>query len=314
ATEDDHEQARALGQRHEFNMNRPEVHDVLRGWRAIADSYEHDPILLGETWVPDLTALMRFYGDGTDELHLALSVPFVFAELGVEMRAIVEEEEAAIPEQAWPTWTGSNHDAGRFATRWCDGDDRKIRAALVMLLMLRGTPVLYYGDEIGMPEVPVTRDRIRDPVGIRGWPDEPGRDRTRTPMPWTGEPTGGFTRPGVEPWLPAGDASSRNVADQRDDHGSVLRLTRDLISLRRARTELKVGSYSTIEAPEGIWAWRRGDGTVVALNHTSSSVDMPVGQGDVLLSTRRDRDGARIADRVRLEAWEALVMSQQPAG
>ncbi|MGZ8650659.1 MAG: DUF3459 domain-containing protein, partial [Actinomycetota bacterium] len=113
---------------------------------------------------------------------------------------------------------------------------------------------------------------------------------------------------------PAGDASSRNVADQRDDPGSVLRLTRDLISLRRARSDLSVGSYSTIEAPEGIWAWRRGDGTVVALNHTSSSVDMPVGQGDVLLSTRRDRDGARIADRVRLEAWEALVMSQQPAG
>ena len=88
-------------------MNRPEVHDVLRRWRAIADTYEHGPILLGETWVPDLTALMRFYGNGSDELHLALNVPFVFAELGPQMRAIVEQEEAAIPEKAWPTWTGS---------------------------------------------------------------------------------------------------------------------------------------------------------------------------------------------------------------
>ena len=196
ATPDDDELARALGQRQEFSMNRPEVHDVLRRWRAIADAYEHDPILLGETWVPDISALMRFYGDGTDELHLALNVPFVFAELGTQMRAIVEQEEAVIPDRAWPTWTGSNHDAGRFATRWCGGDDRKIRAALVMLLTLRGTPILYYGDEIGMPEVAVARDRIRDPVGVRGWPDDPGRDRARTPMPWTGEPGGGFTRSG----------------------------------------------------------------------------------------------------------------------
>jgi alpha-glucosidase len=314
STLDDDEHARVLGQRHEFNLNRPEVHDVLRRWRAIAESYEHEPILLGETWVPDLKTLMRFYGDGTDELHLALNVPFVFAELGSEMRSIVEQEETAIPGEAWPTWTGSNHDAGRFATRWCDGEDEKIKAALVMLLTLRGTPILYYGDEIGMSDVSVTRERIRDPVGIRGWPESPGRDRARTPMPWTGEPAGGFTPPGVEPWLPGGDTSSRNVAGQRDDPGSVLRLTRDLISLRRARTDLRVGRYAAIETPAGIWAWKRGDRTFVALNHTRSPVDMSAGGGEVLLSTRRARKGERIADRIRVEPWEALVVSQQPEG
>ncbi len=314
ATVDDDDRSRALGQRHEFNMNRPEVHDILRRWRAIADTYDHDPILLGETWVPDLTALMRFYGDGSDELHLALNVPFVLAELGPQMRAIVGQEEAAIPGPAWPTWTGSNHDAGRFPTRWCEGDDRRIRAALMVLLTLRGTPVLYYGDEVGMPEVQVSRDRIRDPVGIRGWPDDPGRDRARTPMPWTNDPPGGFTRPGVDPWLPAGGQTSPNVAGQRDDPGSVLRFTRDLISLRRARADLRVGSYTAIDAPEGIWAWRRGDLTVVAMNHTTSAVEMPIGEGEVLLSTRRDREGARLADRLRLEPWEAQVISQQPAG
>jgi alpha-glucosidase len=312
ATRDDDARARALGQRHVFNLNRPEVHDVLRRWRAIADRYEHEPILVGETWVPDLKTLMSFYGDGTDELHLALNVPFIFAELGAGMRAIVEQEEAAIPTEAWPTWTGSNHDAGRFATRWCDGDDRKIRAALVVLLTLRGTPILYYGDEIGMPEVEVTRDRIRDPVGIRGWPDDPGRDRARTPMAWTGGPSGGFTSPGVEPWLPAGDPSSRNVADQRDDPASVLRFARDLISLRRARADLSVGSYSTIQAPDAIWAWRRENETIVALNHTASAVEMPASGGEVLMSTRRGREGERIADRLRLEPWEALIMSLQP--
>jgi alpha-glucosidase len=314
ATPEDDPLSLALGQRQMYNMNRPEVHDVIKRWRAIADTYEHEPVLLGETWVPDLTTLMRFYGDGTDELNLALNVPFVFAELGSEMRTIVEHEEAAIPAEAWPTWTGSNHDAGRFATRWCDGDDRKIRAALVMLLTLRGTPVLYYGDEIGMPEVAVSRDRIKDPVGIRGWPDDPGRDRARTPMPWTGVPTGGFTRPGVEPWLPAGDTSSLNVVDQRHDPGSTLRLTRDLISLRRARTDLRIGGYATIDAPEGIWSWRRGGQTIVALNHTGAPVDVTAGEGEVLLSTRREREGELIVDRVRLEPWEALVMSLQPAG
>jgi alpha-glucosidase len=312
ATPDDAADVRALGQRHEFNLNRPEVHEVLRRWRAIADAYVHEPILVGETWVQDIQTLMRFYGDGNDELHLALNVPFIFAELGSEMRAIVEQEEAAIPEGAWPTWTGSNHDAGRFATRWCGGDDRKIRAAIVIVLTLRGTPILYYGDEIGMSDVPVPRDRIKDPVGIRGWPDDPGRDRARTPMPWTSEAGGGFTAPGVEPWLPSGDVPTGNVADQRDDPGSVLTLVRDLIWLRRDRDDLSVGRYAAIEAPAGIWAWRRGQGTCVLVNHTASSVDMPVDAGEVLLGTRREREGERVVGRLSLEPWEALVIAQQP--
>ena len=311
ATADDHPQARALGQLHEFNMNRPEVHDLLRRWRVIANGYAHEPILFGETWVPDLRALMSFYGDGTDELHLALNVPFVFATLGPEMRAIVEEQEAAIPDPGWPTWTGSNHDAGRFPTRWCGDDEPKVRAAIVMLLTLRGTPVLYYGDEIGMAEVAVPRTKIEDPVGIRGWPDEPGRDPGRTPMPWSDAPNGGFTRPGVEPWLPLGDVSTCNVAGQQDDAGSVLHLTRDLIALRRDTDDLAHGSYATVEAPDGVWAWRRGSGTLVALNHTDSVVEMAVGDGVVLLSTGRDRDGDRVAGPVRLEPWEALVIAQQ---
>lgn len=276
--------------------------------------HEHEPILIGETWVSDLASLMRFYGDGTDELHLALNVPFVFAKLGAEMRGIVELEEAVILAEAWPTWTGSNHDAGRFPTRWCDGDEQKVRAAIVMLLTLRGTPILYYGDEIGMPNVSVTRDRLKDPIGIRGWPEDPGRDQGRTPMPWTDQPNGGFTRPGVEPWLPTGDPSSHNVADQRDDPTSVLRLTQSLISLRRARPDLRIGGYSTIETPEGIWAWRRGDHTVVAVNHTAAPIEIVVGEGEVLVSTRRGCEGERIAGPVRLHSWEALVVSQQPAG
>jgi alpha-glucosidase len=310
AVEGDDALTRALGQRQEFNMNRPEVHDVIRRWRTIADGYPHEPILVGETWVADLTRLMRFYGDGTDELHLALNVPFVFAAFGDEMRLIVEQEEAAIPADAWPTWTGSNHDAARFPTRWCDGDDGKVRAALVMLLTLRGTPILYYGDEIGMPDTAVPQDRLKDPVGLRGWPVDPGRDRARTPMPWTDAPNGGFTIPHVEPWLPMGD-TSRNVEGQRDDPTSVLTLTRRLIELRRARRSLQDAAYRAIPTPAGIWGWARGDDTLVMVNHSDGPVVVTVGAGSILLSTHAGRGDERIDEQVRLAPWEALVIDQR---
>jgi alpha-glucosidase len=311
ATVDDDLRIQALGQRSVYNLNRPEVHDILRRWRTIADSYDPAPILVGETWVPDLEALMRFYGSGTDELHLALNVPFVFAELGARTREVVAATEAGLPPSAWPTWTASNHDAGRFPTRWCGGDERKIRAALVVLLALRGTPILYYGDEIGMAEVDVPHDRLRDPVGLLGWPEEPGRDRARTPMPWNDGPAGGFTRAGVEPWLPAGSPASCNVADQREEPGSALHLCRDLIALRRSSPDLRSGAYAALDTQEGVWAWRRGDRTVVALNASDQPSDLPFGGGEVLIGTRRERDGQPTGDRVRMEPWEALVLSEQ---
>jgi alpha-glucosidase len=176
-----------------------------------------------------------------------------------------------------------------------------------MLLTLRGTPLLYYGDEIGLEEVAVPRDRLLDPVGRRGWPDEPGRDGARTPMPWTGD--GGFTGPGVEPWLPMGDPETCNVADQRRDPGSVLRLCRDLLALRRARPDLRTAAYTTVDAPGGVWAWRRGDRTVVAVNCSDLPVDVAL-EGDVLIGTRRERDGQAVGGRLRLEPWEAVVLSR----
>jgi alpha-glucosidase len=306
ALETDHPSIRRHGLRSDFSMNRPETHDVLRRWRAIADTYRG--VLLGETWVLDLEALARFYGTGEDELHLALNVPFVFSTPGTEMREIVERTEALVPEAAWPLWNGSNHDAGRFATRWCDGDDRRTRAAMLALLTLRGTPLLYYGDEIGMRNVPVPPERLRDPVGLRHWPDDPGRDGGRSPMQWTRG--GGFTRPGVEPWLPMGDAATRNVADQREDPDSILLLCRDLIALRRDREDLRSGPYRTVEAPEGAWAWRRGSSTVVALNHGEAPISVPLGPATVLLGTDRSRAGERIEGAVRLDPWDALVLEE----
>ncbi len=309
ALDTDHPSIRRHGLRSDFSMNRPEGHDVLRRWRTIADRYDPKRVLLGETWVLDLESLARFYGSGEDELHLALNVPFVFSTPGAEMREIVERTEGTLPTGAWPLWNGSNHDAGRFVTRWCDGDERRARAALVILLTLRGTPLLYYGDEIGMPNVDVPRDRLRDPVGRRHWPEDPGRDKGRTPMQWTRE--GGFSDGDVEPWLPMGEARSRNVADQRDDPASFLTFCRDLIGVRRDREDLRSGSYEGLRSPEGVWAWRRGSRTMVIVNHGDVPVTIPTPSGTVLIDTERRRAGEQVEGALRLEPWEALVLDER---
>jgi alpha-glucosidase len=127
-------------------------------------------------------------------------------------------------------------------------------------------------------------------------------------MPWT--PDGGFTADGSEPWLPLGD-TERNVADQRNDPGSMLHLCRDLIALRRERTDLASGAYESIDAPDGVWAWRRGNATVVALNHDDEPATLAIGAATVLIATDRARDGEQVDGVIRLDPWEALVLDER---
>ncbi len=261
ATEEDDFEAQLFGQRSVYNTNRPEVHEVIRRWRTLVDDFRAPRILLGETPVP-VRELAAYYGDGRDELHLAFNFPFISAafECGA-LRDVVELTEAALPAGAWPVWTGSNHDMFRFPTRWAGDDPRKIRLALLMLLSLRGTPVLYQGDEIGLGNAKVAHEDMRDPLGVRYFPYYEGRDAGRTPMPWSSDPGGGFTDPGVKPWLPLGDVGACNVETQRSDPSSVLALTRALIALRRDADDLRTGSYRSLDAPDGVWAWVAGRGT-----------------------------------------------------
>ena len=128
-----------------------------------------------------------------------------------ELRTVVEGVEEKLPTVSWPVYTGSNHDAGRLATRWAGDDERRARAALMMLLTLRGTPFLYYGDELALPEVPLDPATALDPVARRTGDPSRNRDVCRTPMPWTAEPGGGFTTAEATPWLPFGDLAACNV-------------------------------------------------------------------------------------------------------
>lgn len=309
ATKDDPPHVRAHGQRMIYNVERPEVHDVLRRWRALADSYDPPRVLLGETFVRDVRTLGRFYGSG-DELHLAFNFSFVHApfEAGA-LAGVVGQSERIIPEAGWPVWTLSNHDVSRVMSRWCAGDERKLRCALLSLLTLRGTPVLYYGDEIGMPDAPIGKDDMTDPLGKRFWPLPRGRDPERTPMQWRHESGAGFTDAGVRPWLPIGDAKARNVDDQRGDPTSTLNFVRDVIALRRKSSDLQAGKYRQVPSPANVWLWQRGQGYAVALNLSDTSVRVPKITGRILIASSPSRDGEPLDGRLSLGPWEGAICS-----
>jgi alpha-glucosidase len=278
------------------SMNRPETHEIFRDWRRLADAFEPPRVLLGEVYVLDIPAWAGYYGSGSDELNLAFNFALVHADLDAEqMRPIVARTEAALPRGALPCWIGSNHDVGRLTTRWCGGDEALARCALLMLVTLRGTPSLYYGDELALPHGNVPPDHVRD-VAV------PSRDPGRTPMPWTRE--GGWTNP----WLPLED-TTRNVEDQRADPGSTLHFTRDLIALRKVLADLRSGPYVELPAPSGVWAWRRGDGVVVGINFGSHATEIESVDGEIALATHRDREGEPIGGRLRLGPAEGAVVT-----
>jgi len=266
-----------------YNLNRPETHGVYRDWRKIAESYSPARLLLGETWVPDAEQLAAYYGDH-NELQLGFNFPFAFADFDpARLAAIVQRTLAALPAGACPVWMGSNHDLGRFPSRWCGGDERKIRLALLVLATLPGTSVLYYGDEIGMADVAVPV-ALRQDNATREAAQGADRDRARTPLPWDDSPGGGFTGAGMTPWLPLPAHPARTVAGQRADPDSTMSLARRLLALRRAELGAGLAPFENLRVTGGQWAYRTGP-LVVAANFTGEPAEMPAEAGEVLLST-----------------------------
>jgi alpha-glucosidase len=283
-----------LGIRRFYSMFRPETHEILRGWRTLAESYDPPRLLLGEAYSLDVEQWAGYFGDH-DELDTAFAFTLTHASLDAdEMRAVVAAVEAALPDDAWPCWAGSNHDIGRMATRWAGGDEARARCALVILLGLRGLPCLYYGDELALTSGDVPADRILDVA-------EPSRDPGRTPMPWT--PDGGWR----DPWLPLAD-TSRNVETQRADPSSTLHFARDLIAMRKRSSDLRAGDYAALEAPTGAWAWRRGDRTVVAVNLGDEPVEVDDLAGTIALATDRSREGQRVGAGLALAPGEGAIV------
>lgn len=221
-----------------YSTDQPEVHDIVQKMRKVLDEYG-DRIMIGEIYLP-LHKLVTYYGTDNNGTHL----PFNFQLLTVpwdsqKLFSAIQEYEAAIPVNGWPNWVLSNHDQPRIASRV---GPAQARIAAMLLLTLRGTPTIYYGDEIGMRDVAIPANEIQDPQGLNMPDKNLSRDPARTPMQWNEYEFAGFST--TKPWLRV-DRNSRtvNMHAQSTDPDSTLTFYKKLIRLRKNEPALNMGSY-----------------------------------------------------------------------
>jgi len=294
----------------QYSTDQPEVHEVIAEMRRVIDEFD-DRVLIGEIYLP-LHRLVAYYGNDLGGAHL----PFNFALLSTlwsarSIEKIIADYEAALPAGAWPNWVLGNHDRPRVASRV---GPEQARVAAMLLLTLRGTPTLYYGDEIGMHQVAIAPEQVRDPfeknvpgIGV-------GRDGCRTPMQWDATAHAGFSR--ATPWLPLpDDFVHENVVNLEADARSILSLYKALISLRRKLPQLQFGDYVPIVAQGDLLLYRRqseGKAVVIALNLADQPISIASDagglNGDILLSTFLDREGEKVEGSLDLRGNEGVMI------
>ena len=289
---------------HIYTQDQPEVHEVIRQMRALLDEYD-ERMMVGEIYLPN-DRLMSYYGAKFDECHLPFNFQLINAAWDAPtVRRLVDQYEADLPAGAWPNWVLGNHDQHRVATRV---GPAQARVAQMLLLTVRGTPTCYYGDELGMENVPIPPELVQDPPAV----NQPeiahivGRDPERTPMQWDDSPNAGFATPDVTPWLPlAHDYTQRNVAVQSQTPNSMLAFFRALTTLRQSSPALTIGDYASVETGvDNIFAYTRTHGDerlLIVLNFAGSTHRLDLSKlgadAKILLST-----GMESAGKVRLRA------------
>lgn len=275
-----------------YSTDQPEAHEIAAEFRALADRYG-DRVLIGEICLPN-DRLAEWFGT-SDQPQVHLPANFALIENAwdaTSLRRTIAEYEASLPEFGWPNWVFGSHDAPRIAARV---GDAQARVAATLLLTLRGMPTLYQGDEIGIGEVAIPRDRVRDPQDLRQPDLGIGRDRSRTPIPWDESENAGFST--ADPWLPLNpDWHLRNVATQDRDSNSLLSLYRRLLSLRRQYPALAIGNFEFVKSSEDVLVYERQHGderVVIALNLSEQSQPLSLPRNtsiaQVLLSTSASR-------------------------
>jgi alpha-glucosidase len=293
-----------------YSTDQSEVHDVIAEMRRVTDEFDAR-VLIGEVYLP-LHRLVAYYGNDLSGAQM----PFNFALLSTlwsarAIETIIAEYEKALPAGAWPNWVLGNHDRPRVASRV---GPAQARVAAMLLLTLRGTPTLYYGDEIGMHQVAIATEQVRDPfeknvpgIGV-------GRDGCRTPMQWDATRYAGFSQ--APPWLPlASDFTRENVVNLHADPRSILNLYKALIRLRKEQLPLVEGSYAPVAADGDLLLYRRehdGAAIVIALNLGATPVSIASDRigldGDILLSTHMDRRGESIHGTLDLRDNEGVII------
>ena len=297
-----------------YTADLPEVHDAISGMRRVLDEFP-DRVLLGEIYLP-VDRLVAYYGRDLDGVHFPYNFALLTANWDARSLArLIEEYEGALPPGGWPNWVLGNHDRPRLATRV--GTDQA-RIAAMLLMTLRGTPTLYYGDEIGLLQATILPEQVRDPfeknvpgIGI-------GRDGCRTPMQWDGTESSGFSD--ADPWLPVADKfPDQNVECYRKDERSLYWLYRRLIDLRRKLVALTEGAYKPLDAGGDLLLFYRElpeQRLLIALNmgREPTLVSLPDGRmsGHILLSTFLDRDGEKVMASIHLRGNEGLLVKVGP--
>jgi alpha-glucosidase len=289
-----------------YSTDQPEVQEIVSEMRALTNEYS-DRVLIGEIYLP-IRRLVAYYGTAGNGAHL----PFNFQLISLpwnarQISAAISEYEGTLPPDAWPNWVLGNHDQPRVASRI---GLAQARVAAILLLTLRGTPTLYYGDELGMRDAVIFPEDIRDPqgknIGV-------SRDPARTPMQWNGSLHAGFSR--AAPWLPVGhDYEHCNVEQQTEAPDSMLTLYRRLIALRREEVALSVGSYIPVVTHGNVLAYLReaeGRRWLIALNLGSRPAQLPltnIGAGRIVIATERRRENQVAEGRLILTGDDGMVI------
>ncbi len=299
----------------QYSTDQSEVHEVIAEMRRVIDGFD-SCVLIGEIYLP-LHRLVAYYGNDL----AGAQMPFNFALLSTlwsarSIEKIVADYERALPAGAWPNWVLGNHDRPRVASRV---GAEQARVAAMLLLTLRGTPTLYYGDEIGMRQAVIDPDQVRDPfeknvpgIGV-------GRDGCRTPMQWSARPHAGFSM--AKPWLPlAHDFARENVVNLDAVPDSILNLYKALIALRKKLPQLVTGAYQPVAAQGDVLLYRReGEGgvAVIALNlgaEPATIASSSIGFGrEILLSTMLDRQGEQVQGTLDLRGNEGVIIGMPPS-
>jgi len=305
--------------KHIHTRDLPGVHDLIREFRGVVDAYP-ERVMIGEVFQFDET-IVSYYGAGGDGCHLPFNFRLIYRDWSApSVREAVASYEAALGSEHWPNWVLGNHDQHRIATRV---GFEQARVAMLLLLTLRGTPTVYYGDEIGMEDVSIPPERIQDPAAL----NQPavahifGRDPERTPMQWDDSPNAGFCPPAMTPWLPlAEDFRQRNVARQDADPDSMLNLFRRVTALRQGEPALYRGTYREIslgEADAGVLGYlREAPGArrfLVLLNFAAHPWQLDLaalGAGaEVRVASHGGREGPVALNNLALGADEGLVLA-----